>query len=298
MQITANGISLEVEDHGNKDHPPLLLIMGFSGQLSLWPDAFVDALVACGFRVIRFDNRDIGLSHKLEGVKAPHPIWQLLVKRVFPGRRMAPYSLPDMAADAVGVLDALEIERAHILGVSMGGMIAQILAAEYPGRVLSLIPVMTSTNAPGLPGPDGDVRKALIKAARNRPTTAEEAMASGMRFFTAIGSPGGEERRAEIEELIRKNVDRSFYPEGPSRQMAAIIDTGNLRPWAARVQADTLVIHGADDPLIPYVCGEDVAAHIDGARFALIDGMGHDLPQNKHAELTEMVAKHCLGRSE
>jgi len=294
MQLTANGISLEVEDHGSKSDPALLLIMGFSGQLSLWPDTFVDGLVESGFRVIRFDNRDIGLSHKLHGVKAPHPIWQLLVKRFFPRRQMAPYRLTDMAADAVGVLDALEIERAHVLGVSMGGMISQILAAEYPDRVLSLMPVMTSTNAPGLPGPDGDVRKALIKAARNRPETADEAMAAGMRFFTAIGSPGGEERHAEIEELIRKNVERSFYPEGPSRQMAAIIDTGNLRPWAARVQADTLVIHGADDPLIPYACGEDVAANIGGARFELIDGMGHDLPQNKHAELTDMVVKHCL----
>lgn len=296
MQITANGISLEVEDHGSKNDPALLLIMGFSGQLSLWPDAFVDGLVDRGFRVIRFDNRDIGLSHKLHGVKAPHLIWQLLVKRFFPRRRMAPYRLTDMAADAVGVLDALEIQQAHVLGVSMGGMISQILAAEYPDRVLSLMPVMTSTNAPGLPGPDGDVRKALIKAARNRPETAEEAMAAGMRFFTAIGSPGGEERHAEIEELIRKNVERSFYPEGPSRQMAAIIDTGNLRPWAARVQADSLVIHGADDPLIPYACGEDVAANIDGARFELIDGMGHDLPQNKHAVLTDMVTRHCLER--
>ncbi|RED16268.1 alpha/beta fold hydrolase [Parasphingopyxis lamellibrachiae] len=296
MQLTANGISLEVEDHGDRNDPALLLIMGFSGQLSLWPDAFVDGLVDRGFRVIRFDNRDIGLSDKLHGVKAPHPIWQLLVKRFFPGRRLAPYRLTDMAADAVGVLDALEIARAHVLGVSMGGMISQILAADYPERVSTLMPVMTSTNAPGLPGPDSEVRKALIKAARNRPETAEEALESGMNFFTVIGSPGGEERRAEIEELIRKNVERSFYPEGPSRQMAAIIDTGNLRPWASRVQADTVVIHGADDPLIPYACGEDVAAHIDGARFALIDGMGHDLPQDKHAQLTDTVAEHCLGR--
>lgn len=296
MQLTANGISLEVEDHGERTDPPLLLIMGFSGQLSLWPDAFVEGLVGRGFRVIRFDNRDIGLSHKLHGVKAPHPIWQLFVKRFFPGRRMAPYRLTDMAADAVGILDALGIERAHVLGVSMGGMISQILAADYPDRVASLVPVMTSTNAPGLPGPDPQVRKALIEAARNRPETQEEAMEAGMRFFTAIGSPGGEERRAEIEELICRNVERSFYPEGPSRQMAAIIDTGNLRPWAARVQADTLVMHGADDPLIPYACGEDVAAHIDRARFELIDGMGHDLPEDKHARLIDLVAAHCLGR--
>lgn len=294
MQITANGINIEVEDHGSKDDPVLLLIMGFSGQLSLWPDSFVDGLVARGFRVIRYDNRDIGLSHKLDGVKAPSLFWQLLVKRFFPKRQMAPYQLTDMAADAVGVLDTLEIQRAHVLGVSMGGMISQIFGAEYPDRVLSLMPVMTSTNAPKLPGPDSQVRKILIQAARNKPADQDEAMAAGLRFFNAIGSPGGEERRAEIEELIRKNVERSFYPEGPSRQLAAIVDTGNLRPWTQRVQARTLVIHGAEDPLIPYPCGEDVAAHIEGARFELIDGMGHDLPESKHAQLTDMIVAHCL----
>lgn len=296
MKVSANGLEIEIEQHGSPDDPPLLLIMGFSGQLSLWPDEFVEELVGRGFRVIRYDNRDIGLSQKFDGVKAPHPIWQLLVKRVLKNRRMAPYTLEDMAADAVGVLDALAIEKAHILGVSMGGMISQIVAADYPERVLSLMPVMTSTNAPGLPGPDKQVRKILFQAARNRPETEEEAVAAGMRFFTAIGSPGGEERRAEIEELIRKNVARSFYPEGASRQMAAIIDTGDLRPWARRVRADTMVVHGVADPLILPPCGADVADHIAGARFELIEGMGHDLPQALHGRLADLVAGHSLAR--
>ncbi|MGP1352850.1 MAG: alpha/beta fold hydrolase [Parasphingopyxis sp.] len=296
MKVQANGIEIEVEDHGNPDDPALLLIMGFSGQLSLWPDAFVDELVGRGFRVIRYDNRDVGLSHKFHGVKAPHPLWQMLVKRVLKNRRMAPYTLADMAADGMGVLDALGIERAHVLGVSMGGMIAQIVGAEYPDRVLSLMPVMTSTNAPGLPGPDKEIRKTLLQAARNRPETEEEAVAAGMRFFSAIGSPGGEERQMEIEELIRKNVARSLYPEGPSRQLAAIIDTGNLRPWAQRVQAPTLVIHGETDPLILHPCGKDVADHIEGARFALVEEMGHDLPEAKHGALADMIAEHSLAR--
>lgn len=295
MKVQANGLEIEVEDHGNPEHPALLLIMGFSGQLSLWPDAFVDELVGRGFRVIRYDNRDIGLSQKFDGVKAPHPLWHLFVKRIFKNRRMAPYSLVDMAADAMGVLDALEIERAHVLGVSMGGMISQIVGAEYPDRVLSLMPVMTSTNAPGLPGPDKEIRKILIQAARNRPETEEEAIAAGMRFFNAIGSPGGAERQAEIAELIQKNVARSLYPEGPSRQLAAIIDTGNLRPFAQRVQAKTLVIHGAADPLILHPCGKDVADHVEGARFELVDDMGHDLPEEKHGNLADMVAEHALG---
>ncbi|MEO1168054.1 MAG: alpha/beta hydrolase [Pseudomonadota bacterium] len=296
MKVQANGIEIEVEDHGNPDDPALLLIMGFSGQLSLWPDAFVEELVGRGFRVIRYDNRDIGLSHKFDGVKAPHPLWQMLVKRILKNRRMAPYTLEHMAADAVGVLDALGIERAHVLGVSMGGMIAQIVGADYPDRVMSLMPVMTSTNAPGLPGPDKEIRKILIQAARNRPDTEEEAVAAGIRFFNAIGSPGGAERQAEIEELIRKNVARSLYPEGPSRQLAAIIDTGNLRPWAQRIQAKTLVIHGEADPLIPHPCGKDVADQVEGARFALVEEMGHDLPEAKHGHLADMVAEHSLGR--
>jgi len=296
MKLRANGLEIEVEDHGNPDDPALLLIMGFAGQLSLWPDAFVDELVGRGFRVVRYDNRDIGLSHKFHGVKAPHPLWQLFVKRFLPNRRMAPYTLQDMAADAVGVLDALGIGKAHVMGVSMGGMISQIVGAEYPDRVLSLMPVMTSTNAPGLPRPNREIRKILIQAARNRPETEDEAVAAGLRFFNAIGSPGGEGRRAEIEELIRKNVARSLYPEGPSRQLAAIVDTGNLRPWARRIRAKTLVIHGEADPLILHPCGKDVADHIEGARFVLVGEMGHDLPEAKHAVLADMIAGHSLAR--
>lgn len=293
MQVRANGISIEIEDHGGKDDPAILLIMGFGGQLILWPDELVESFVAAGFRVIRFDNRDIGLSHKYDGVKAPHPIWQLLVKRFLKRRRMAPYWLTDMAEDAVGVLDALAIDRAHVVGVSMGGMICQILAADHGNRVRSLIPVMTSTNAPGLPGPGKKVRKILFKAARSRPRTEDEAVAAGVGFFEAISARKDEAAHADIETIVRNSVGRSFYPEGPTRQMAAIIDTGDLRGWTRRIAAPTLVIHGAADPLIPQACGEDVARNIDGARFEAIEGMGHDIPPELLPRLADLVVDHC-----
>ncbi|WP_298020295.1 alpha/beta hydrolase [uncultured Parasphingopyxis sp.] len=292
MQLIANNIAIEAEDHGDPADPAILLIMGFGAQLLLWPDELVEALVAKGFRVVRFDNRDIGLSHKFEGEKAPHPLWHLFSKKVLRREKMAPYTLEDMADDAIGVLDALGIERAHVMGASMGGMIAQIVGANYPDRVLSLIPVMTSTNNPKLPGPKKEIRAMLFRAARNRPTDKEEAVAAGTDFFTAIGGSAGSERQ-EIKQLARQIVERSFYPEGPPRQMAAIIDTGDLRPWTRRITAPTLVIHGADDPLILPAGGEDVARNIEGAQLEVIEGMGHDLPPSLIPKMAEIVATHC-----
>ena len=269
-KVTANNITIEVEDYGNKDDPVILLIMGLAAQLTFWPEDFVQSLVAGGYRVIKFDNRDIGLSHKYDDVKAPNPVWHILVKKLLPSRKMAPYSLIDMADDAVGVLDALGIDKAHVVGVSMGGMISQILAAEYPDRVQTLTPVMTSTNAPGLPGAEPHVRK----------------------VYTLIGSPKSERDSVAVEALVRTSVERSNYPQGPKRQLAAIIDTGNLSGWSERVKAPTLVIHGKADPLVPYQCGQDVAAKIPGAKLALIENMGHDMPPSKLRQLTKIVLEH------
>ena len=220
-------------------------MVSISKQLIYWPMDFVNGLVKEGFRVVTFDNRDVGLSYKFDGVRPPHPLRQMLTKRLFPKRQMAPYNLSDMARDAVGVLDALKIDRAHIVGASMGGMIGQLIAGDHADRVLSFTPVMSSTNGPGLPGAN-----------------------------------------AEVQE-------RGFYPPGPKRQMAAIIDTGNLRPTANRITAPTMVIHGADDPLIPSVCGQDIAANVKGARFELVEGMGHDLPPSKLPKMVDLIAAHC-----
>ncbi|MEH6791047.1 alpha/beta fold hydrolase [Parasphingorhabdus sp.] len=293
MQIIANGINIEAEDHGNPAHPAILLVMGYTAQLIYWPMDFVNGLVEQGFRVITFDNRDVGLSYKFDGVSAPNPIRQMIAKRFFPKRQMAPYNLGDMARDAVGVLDALKIDRAHIVGASMGGMIGQLIAADHPDRVLSFTPVMSSTNAPGLPGAKAEVRKVLLQTARARTRTPDEALELGLAFSSLIASEEGRNRPDERRAMMQLAQERAFYPPGPKRQMAAIIDTGNLRPVANRIPVPTMVIHGADDPLIPPACGRDIAANIRDARFELVEGMGHDLPPSKLPAMVDLIADHC-----
>lgn len=293
MQIIANGINIEAEDHGNPDDPAILLVMGYTAQLIYWPMDFVNGLVQKGFRVISFDNRDVGLSFKFDGVRPPHPIRQMIAKRFFPKRQMAPYTLSDMARDAVGVLDALKIDRAHIVGASMGGMIGQLIAADHPERVLSLIPVMSSTNGPGLPGADAEVRKVLMQTARAKVRTPDEALELGLAFSALIASEEGRNRPKERREMMKLAQERAFYPAGPKRQMAAIIESGNLRPAANRITVPTMVIHGAEDPLIPPACGRDIAANVKGASFELVEGMGHDLPPSRLPKLVTLIASHC-----
>ncbi len=293
--ISANNITLCYEEYGGKEAPVLLLIMGYGAQLIYWPPTFVQHLVAAGFRVIIYDNRDIGLSHKFDDVRAPHPIWQMLVKKLRPRRKLAPYNLQNMAGDAIGLLDALAIDKAHVLGVSMGGMIGQIVAADHADRVLSFTAVMTSTNAPGHPGPSKEVRRALFQSARAKTKTMEQAAVIGLEFATVIASEEGKSRPEERQALVDAALERSFYPAGSKRHMAAIIDNGDLRPWTRRITAPTLVIHGREDALIPYACGQDVAANIADADWALIDGMAHDLPASLIPAMAAQVAQHCHG---
>lgn len=293
MQVIANGINIEAEDHGNPEDPAILLVMGYTAQLIYWPMDFVNGLVEKGFRVITFDNRDVGLSYKFDGVRAPHPIRQLIAKRFFPKRQMAPYDLSDMARDAVGVLDALKIDKAHIVGASMGGMIGQLIAADHADRALSFTPIMSSTNGPGLPGANADVRRVLMQTARAKARTPDEALELGLAFSSLIASEEGRSRPEERRAMMKLAQERAFYPPGPKRQMTAIIDTGNLRPVANRINVPTMAIHGADDPLIPSVCGQDIAANIKHARFELVQGMGHDLPPSKLPEMVKLIADHC-----
>lgn len=293
MQVIANGINIETEDHGNPEDPAILLVMGYTAQLIYWPMDFVQGLVDKGFRVITFDNRDVGLSFKFDGVRAPHPIRQMIAKRFFPRRQMAPYSLSDMARDAIGVLDALKIDRAHVVGASMGGMIGQLMAADHADRVLSFTPIMSSTNGPGLPGAKAEVRKVLMQTARAKARTPDEALELGLAFSSLIASEEGRGRPEERRAMMKLAQERAFYPPGPKRQMAAIIDTGNLRPVANRISVPTMVIHGANDPLIPFACGQDIAANVKDARFELVQGMGHDLPPSKLPEMVDLIAGHC-----
>ena len=289
-QIEANRLALEYEEFGNKSAPPLLLVMGLGAQLTLWPVELVEALVARGFRVIRYDNRDIGLSHKFDGAKAPGMVRHMLMKRLGFNPRV-PYTLADMAADGVGLLDALGIEQAHIVGASMGGMIAQHIAFSHPEKVLSLTSIMSTTGNPKLPA----AQKEAIAVLTKRPASMEESVLvdHGVRIGRTIDSPGYPADEAQLRANVTRDVRRSLYPAGMPRQLAAIVADGCRRERLAGVAAPTLVIHGEGDPLVPVEGGKDTAAHIPGARLKTIPGMGHDLPLALVDEIADAIAEHA-----
>lgn len=290
MKVLANGLAIEVEESGPVTGAPVLLIMGMGMQLIAWPDAFVDALVRAGHRVIRFDNRDAGLSQRLDHLGVPNLLWEGMKLRVgLPVR--APYSLSDMAADGFGVLDALGIRQAHVVGASMGGMIAQRMALAAPGRVLSLASLMSSSGARHLPGPRPRVLQVLLS--RPKDWSEPSVLAHYVRLFDAIGSPGYPTDPEELRQRIRHAIRRGGYkPGGNLRQVAAVAaDTGRARELSA-IRVPTLVVHGADDPLVPIACGEDTARRIPGARFVAIPGMGHDLPPGGVERILDALLPH------
>ncbi|QDZ07071.1 alpha/beta fold hydrolase [Sphingomonas panacisoli] len=276
MKAQANGIELEYEDYGAKDAPPVLLIMGLGAQLTLWPMPMVDELVARGYRVIRYDNRDIGLSTKLDDEPAP-AITAIVTALMMGSKPDVPYLLSDMADDAVGLLDALDIDKAHIMGASMGGMIAQMVAALYPTRVLSLTSIMSTTGNPSLPAATAEAMAVLT----TRPDGSDEAaiVAHGIKIEKVIGSPGYPADETALTERVLRDFRRMYYPTGFARQMAAIVASGDRREALKGITAPTMVIHGADDPLVPLAGGRDTAATIPGAKIVEIAGMGHNLPE-------------------
>ena len=287
-QIAANGVTLEYETYGNPAHPPLLLIMGLGAQLTLWPIELVDALVARGYRVIRYDNRDIGLSTKFTAAGVPD--LPAVMMAMMSGKPPAlPYTLTDMADDAAALLTALGIDRAHIVGASMGGMIAQLVAINHADRVASLTSIMSTTGNPTLPPAKPEAMAALME----RPTTAEliDVLALGLRISRAIGSPGYPAPEDRLRTRIERDFRRSFHPTGAGRQMAAIMADGDRRERLKAVTAPTLVIHGEVDPLVPVEGGKDTAAAIPGATLLTIPGMGHDLP----LELVDRIADAIAG---
>ncbi|GAA4642760.1 alpha/beta hydrolase [Pontixanthobacter gangjinensis] len=289
-QITANGLQLEYEDYGDKSAPPILLVMGLGAQLTLWPMELVDALVERGFRVIRYDNRDIGLSHKFEGAKAPG-ILKLMIFSKFGLPIRTPYSLADMAADGAALLDALGIEKAHIVGASMGGMITQHIGFSHPEKVLSLTSIMSTTGNPKL----DRAKPEAIKALTTRPADAEieTIREHGLKLSHAIGSPGYRADPEVIKDKVELNFRRSFYPAGLPRQLAAIIADGCRRTRLGAITAPTLVVHGEDDPLVPLSGGKDTAAHIPGASLKTFPGMGHDLPVELVEPMADAIAEHA-----
>jgi pimeloyl-ACP methyl ester carboxylesterase len=272
-------LQIEVEDSGpgaaGEVRPAVLLIMGLGMQLVAWPPDMVQALIDAGYRVIRHDNRDVGLSQRMESLGKPNLIWAGLQHKLGFAPR-PPYTLADMAADALGVLDALGVKQAHVVGMSMGGMIAQRLALAAPNRVLSLTSVMSSSSAPGLP----QARPEVIAALMRRPSGLDRQAVVDhyVRLFRVIGSPGFATPEAELRQRIAQSADRGFYPVGTLRQMLAVMADSSRAAQLGQISAPTLVFHGHDDPLLPYACGEDTARRIPGARLVGVAGMGHDLP--------------------
>lgn len=276
MQVRANGINIEVDDQGPREGPVVLLIMGLGMQLIAWPQALVQGLVAQGFRVLRFDNRDIGLSQHFDAAGVPN-IMLAGMRHAMHLPVHSPYSLADMARDSVGVLDALGIAHAHVCGASMGGMIAQHMATLAPERVQSLTLIMTTSGARALPQPAWSVRRALMARPMHRGTDA--AVDWMLRVLTIIGSPGFPAQADAVRARALAAVQRSWHPVGSARQLLAIVADGDRTPLLRRIVAPTLVIHGRDDPLVPVACGEDLAQRINGAWSDFIPRMGHDLPE-------------------
>ena len=277
MKIRANNIDIEVVDSA-PDAPQLpvvLLIMGLGMQLIAWPPGMVHALINAGYRVIRFDNRDSGLSDKFDALGMPNLLWQGMKYKL--GLNIKPpYSVHDMALDTLGVLDALQIDKAHIVGVSMGGMVAQRVALTAPQRALSLASIMSSSGARGLPAATPAVTRQLLSRPKGKGKQA--AIEHSVKLFQAIGSPGFPLDVAFLRERVTLSTERSFNPSGIARQMVAIAADGARAAELTKIAVPTLVLHGKEDPLVPFACGQDTASRIPGARLVGIDGMGHDLP--------------------
>jgi len=272
----ANGIEIEYETSGDPRGRPLLLIIGLADQLIHWDDSFCEDLAARGQYVIRFDNRDSGLSTKCEGLSAP-------------------YSLDDMADDAMGLLDALGLDKAHLCGASMGGMIAQCAAIRYPSRVLSLTCIYCTSGARSLPSPDPDVMKVLLAPAPRDRLGYVDYMVRFIRMTTGKGFPFDE---AYARQISQRAYDRCFCPEGTARQLKAIATQKDRRQALAHLRVPTLVVQGTDDPLVSVEAGIDLADAIPGARLDLIEGMGHDLARGgAWPAIAEAVAAQLMGFS-
>jgi len=285
-QVRANRIDVEYESFGRESDPVILLIMGLGGQLTLWPETFCRGLAARSFRVIRFDNRDVGKStHFIDAGAVDIPD---LMARTMAGKAVVtPYALEDMAQDAVALLDALGVERAHIVGASMGGMIAQLVAANHPARTRSLVSIMSSTGRRDLPPGRPEAMAALMTPLAS--DSREDRIAASMKTWRVIGSPGYPATDAELRADAERDIDRVPYePTGMTRQMAAILVAPPRNDILKSVTAPTLVIHGADDPLVPVEAGQDTADSIAGAELIIVPGMGHDVT----VALTPVLQKH------
>ena len=289
--VTANGIQVEYETFGNPSGRPLLLIIGFSGQMIEWDEDLCKDLAKRGHYVIRFDNRDTGLSTKFDGAGVPN-IGETIGKIMKGEEIKPPYTLEDMADDGVGLLDALGIQKAHICGMSMGGMIAQTIAIRHPSRVLSLISIYSTTGNRKLPQPKAEVLGLLMSPPPNK---RQAYIEHTLKLLKAIAGPGFGVDEAWTRKIMGESFDRSFCPQGAARQFVAILVQKDRRPALASLKVPALVIHGTDDPLMPVEAGKDTAKAIPGAQLMLIEGMGHDLPHGgAWPRIVEAIATHTV----
>lgn len=271
-------IELCYEDLGDPGNPPVVLIMGVGAQLPMWPDGFCARLLDDGYRVIRFDNRDTGLSTKMRGMRAKGSVYPRVLRYLVGRSSPVPYTLIDLADDVIGLLDHLGIQRAHVVGASMGGMIAQVLAAGNPDRVRSLGLIMTTSGRPMSSVPKWRVIKLAFDApAKDAP--AEDKLAFEVRNIAAINGPNFLPPLDQLRRRVEELTARSDYPQGMLRQFDAVLGTGSLMRYTRRIGAPTVVIHGSEDPMVRPRNGRNVARAIAGARYVVVDGMGHDLPE-------------------
>lgn len=284
--VEANGIRIEYDTLGADSSPALLLVMGAGGQMIFWDSEFCELLAIRGHFVIRFDNRDVGLSTKFEESGIPDMMAAMKGEPI-----SLAYSLEDMADDAVGLLDALGIEKAHICGASMGGMIAQIISYRHSERVLSLTSMMSSTGNPELPQIKPDILAAVFKPV---PEEREAYIEHNMNLWRTLWSPGFPFDEKRSRKILADSYDRSYYPQGMVRHSAAVFAHGYRRSSIASIKVPTLVIHGNEDPLISVEGGKETAELIPGAKLLIIDGMGHDMPKGAWPKMIDAISNHTM----
>jgi pimeloyl-ACP methyl ester carboxylesterase len=287
-KVKANNIEIEYDTFGDPSGKPLLLIMGLGSQMISWVPELCELFVQKGFYVIRFDNRDVGLSTKFDDAGVPN-VMQIVTKARNGEKIDPPYTLEDMADDAVALLDALNIEKAHVCGASMGSMIAQVIAYRHPSRVLSLVSIMGSTGNPELPEPKPEAMQVLVVP---MPSKRERYIKESVKRWRVLwGSYFYDEELRK--ELAEQAYDRSFYPDGQTRQLVAILANGDRREKLKSINVPTLVIHGKEDPLVPMEGGIDTSKNIPGAKLLLVDKMGHSLPPEVWAQVSDAIAENA-----
>ena len=290
-QHDVRGVGIEVESYGSEAAPAFLLIRGLSTQLIQWPDVFVGGLVEAGFRVVVFDNRDCGLSAKFDAAGTPS------IQDLLSGNADVPYTLTDMARDTVGVLDALEIEKAHVAGISLGGMVTQHLAISHGERFYTATSIMSSSGAPGLPTATPEAMASLTARADD-PDDREKVIELNMKGQRVIGSPGFPMSEEELRSYCERAYDRCYCPGGSARQMAAVLTDATRADRLSEISIPFQVLHGSEDPLIPLGCGEDTAKRVSGAALHTIKGMGHDISDLNSPHVVERLIAFAKANAE